>query len=81
MQTYSFLRELADSWVLLAMFSFFIGAILWAFRPGSTAHYASVSAIPLRDEAAPKPDEPCGGDCTRCACSTGVDFLKGTGNV
>jgi len=55
METYSFLRELADSWVLLAMFSFFVGVILWAFRPGSTATYTSVANIPLRDDdAGPK---------------------------
>ena len=27
MDTYSFLRELADSWVLLAMFGFFASAV------------------------------------------------------
>lgn len=52
METYSFLRELADSWVLLAMFVFFVGVILFAFRPGSTATYTSVANIPLRDDDA-----------------------------
>lgn len=51
METYSILREIADSWVLLAMFCFFVSVILWAFRPGSTAIYKSVSEIPLRKEA------------------------------
>ena len=32
---YHILREIADSWVLLALFAFFVGAVLWAFRPGS----------------------------------------------
>ncbi|MEM5522395.1 cbb3-type cytochrome c oxidase subunit 3 [Sulfitobacter sp. AS59] len=54
MNTYSFLRELADSWVLLAMFLFFAGAVLWAFRPGSTKVYASVAKIPLGDDTKPK---------------------------
>ena len=35
MEHYTFLRELADSWVLLALTLFFVGAMLWAFRPGS----------------------------------------------
>lgn len=35
MQIYSFLRELADSWVLLALTLFFIGVVLFVFRPGS----------------------------------------------
>ena len=54
METYSFLRELADSWVLLAMFVFFLGVIFWAFRPGSSAVYKPVADIPLRDDEAPR---------------------------
>ncbi|MCX8224449.1 MAG: cbb3-type cytochrome c oxidase subunit 3 [Sulfitobacter sp.] len=54
MNTYSFLRQLADSWVLLAMFLFFAGVILWAFRPGSTKVYDSVAQIPLGDDTQPK---------------------------
>ena len=50
MDTYSLLREIADSWVLLAMFSFFLTAAAWAFRPGSTRLYADASQIPLRDD-------------------------------
>ena len=51
METYSFLRQLADSWVLLGMFGFFLAAIFWAFRPGSSDIYDPVSRIPLRDDA------------------------------
>jgi cytochrome c oxidase cbb3-type subunit 4 len=39
METYSFLREFADSWMLLFLFCFFIGVIFWAMRPGSSEHY------------------------------------------
>jgi cytochrome c oxidase cbb3-type subunit IV len=52
MDKYTFLRELADSWFLLAMFGFFVGVILWAFRPGSTATYDQVANIPMRDDDA-----------------------------
>jgi len=38
METYSFLREIADSWVLLAMFAYFIGAGIWAFLPSLKGH-------------------------------------------
>jgi cytochrome c oxidase cbb3-type subunit 4 len=48
--TYSFLRELADSWVLLAMTLFYLGAILWAFRPGSREVHDDIASIPLRNE-------------------------------
>lgn len=43
METYSFLRAFADSWMLLALTIVFLGIIFWAFRPGSR---------PLHDEAA-----------------------------
>ena len=53
MDTYSFLREFADSWVLLAMTVFYLGAILWAFRPGSRETHQEIANIPLRDDDAP----------------------------
>ncbi len=56
MDTYSFLRELADSWVLLAMTIFYIGAIVWAFRPGSRSLHRDIADIPFRNDA-PKTEE------------------------
>ncbi|WP_319824765.1 cbb3-type cytochrome c oxidase subunit 3 [Thalassovita sp.] len=53
METYSFLRELADSWVLLALFAFFVGVVVFAFRPGSSKVYSSVADIPFRNEDKP----------------------------
>lgn len=50
MQTYTLLREFADSWVLLAMFSAFVFVILWILRPGSRKIHRDASAIPLRDD-------------------------------
>lgn len=50
MDTYSFLRELADSWVLLLMALFYIGTIVWAFRPGSRATHDDIAQIPLRND-------------------------------
>ncbi|MBU3029575.1 cbb3-type cytochrome c oxidase subunit 3 [Paracoccus marinaquae] len=35
MELYSLLREFADSWALLALTLFFLGVVLFAFRPGS----------------------------------------------
>lgn len=55
METYTFLRQLADSWALLAMFAFFIGIVIWAFRPGSTKVYRDTADIPFRYEDAPAP--------------------------
>jgi len=56
METYSLLREFADSWVLLALFAFFVGMALWVFlRPGGTAVYRDVADIPFRHEDKPAP--------------------------
>ncbi len=64
METYSFLRELADSWVLLAMTLFFVGMIAFLFRPGAWAQHADAAAIPFRDEA--PASTPCEGGCPDC---------------
>ena len=56
METYSWLREFADSWMLLALFVFFIGVVFWVFRPGSTKVYENPAGIPFRHEDKPAPD-------------------------
>ena len=48
--TYSLLREFADSWALLALVIFYLGVIVWAFRPGSRATHDEIANIPLRNE-------------------------------
>lgn len=53
MDTYSFMRQLADSWALLAMFVFFIGVIFWAFRPGSFSVHDDIGQTPFRNEDRP----------------------------
>ncbi|SEN53233.1 cytochrome c oxidase cbb3-type subunit 4 [Loktanella fryxellensis] len=67
MDTYTFLRELADSWVLLAMFGFFASVGVWACLPSQTAAREAASLIPFRVEPE---DGPCGADCATCACKT-----------
>ncbi len=56
MDTYSFLREFADSWTLLAMFGFFVVAILWVFRPGSGKAHRDSADIPFRHDDKPAQD-------------------------
>jgi len=50
METYTILREIADSWVLLAMVAFFIIVVLLQFRPGAKKLQDDASMIPFRDE-------------------------------
>jgi len=53
METYSLLREFADSWMLLALFAFFVGVVIFVFRPGSTRVYDNPADIPFRHEDKP----------------------------
>ncbi len=53
MEEYTFLRQFADSWMLLVLFVFFIGIILWVFRPGSSKTYEDTANIPFRNEKKP----------------------------
>jgi len=54
--TYSVFRAFADSWVLLAMFVFFIGVVVWAFRPGSRKTHEDIANIPFRHDDKPAGD-------------------------
>lgn len=56
METYSFLREVADSWGLLAMFTVFLVVIFWAFRPGSRDIHEDTANIPFRHDSKPAPE-------------------------
>jgi len=49
MSTYDIMRQMADSWGLLAMFVFFAAVVLFVFRPGSKAHYEDAAQIPLKN--------------------------------
>ena len=56
METYSLLREFADSWMLLFLFAFFVGMILWVFRPGSSKVHRDTADIPFRHQDKPATD-------------------------
>ncbi|WGH78068.1 cbb3-type cytochrome c oxidase subunit 3 [Jannaschia ovalis] len=71
METYTFLRQLADSWVLLALTLFFLGVIAWAFRPGSRPLHDDAAAAPFRHD-----ELGCDRTCADCNCAA-PDFTKG----
>ena len=52
MDTYSWTREFADSWGLLGLFLFYIGACIWAFLPSQRKAREDASGIPFRNEHA-----------------------------
>lgn len=50
MEIYTAMRHFADSWGLLAMALFFVGAVMFAFRPGSRTMADEAARIPLQDD-------------------------------
>ncbi|PWE32267.1 CcoQ/FixQ family Cbb3-type cytochrome c oxidase assembly chaperone [Maritimibacter sp. 55A14] len=53
METYSILRQFADSWMLLFLMLFFIGVTLYTLRPGSKEQHRDSANIPFRHEDKP----------------------------
>ena len=53
METYSFLRSLADSWALLLLVLFFLGVIGFVFRPGSRKAHKDAAESIFRNENRP----------------------------
>lgn len=53
MDTYSLLREFADSWMLLLLTAFFVGVVLWAWRPGSRRLHQDVANSIFRNDTKP----------------------------
>lgn len=56
MDTYSIMREFADSWGLVMIFGVFIFAVFWALRPGSSTLHNDAALVPFRHEEDPEPD-------------------------
>ncbi len=61
MDFYSLLREIADSWVLALMFLFFVGVMIWAFRPGSRRLHQDIANSIFDHDQQPAPDAPTKG--------------------
>lgn len=56
METYSLLREFADSWMLLVLFTVFLGVFAWIWRPSARkAHDDAANAI-FRNDTKPAGD-------------------------
>ncbi|MEM7074933.1 MAG: cbb3-type cytochrome c oxidase subunit 3 [Pseudomonadota bacterium] len=84
METYSFLREFADSWMLLALTLFYVTACLWAISPRRREANADAAQIPFRNETPVvtedeinEPAEPeiahhCTRRCTDCSRLTDI---------
>jgi cytochrome c oxidase cbb3-type subunit 4 len=56
MDTYSFLRQFADSWMLILMTLLFLGVVAYAFRPGSRKIQDDAANSIFRNEKRPATD-------------------------
>lgn len=56
METYTLLREFADSWMLLALTLVFLAVFGWAWRPGSRKLHDDAANSIFRDDTKPGPD-------------------------
>jgi len=56
METYSLLREIADSWGMLSLLIIFLGVVVWVFRPGSKEIHSETANVIFRNEDKPKED-------------------------
>lgn len=57
METYTVLRAFADSWHLLFMTLFFVGVVVWAFRPGSRRVHDETATMIFRNDDRPATGE------------------------
>lgn len=55
METYTFLRAFADSWMLLALMMFFVGMVVWVFRPKARSGQDDAAHSIFRNEMKPLP--------------------------
>ncbi|MCY0147580.1 MULTISPECIES: cbb3-type cytochrome c oxidase subunit 3 [Hoeflea] len=50
MEIYTAMRHFADSWGLVFMFVFFLGMVLFLFRPGAKSAANEAAQIPLKED-------------------------------
>lgn len=62
METYSLLRQFADSWMLLTLTLFFLGVCVWAFRPGSRSVHDEAANLIFRHDKHPAGDNAADAD-------------------
>ncbi len=56
METYTALRHFADSWMLLALVLFFLGVIVWVYRPSRRVIHDEAANSIFRNERKPVRD-------------------------
>ena len=57
METYTLLRQFADSWGLLGIVLFFAAVLVWIYRPGARKAQDEAARQIFRNEDAPRKDD------------------------
>lgn len=57
MDTYTFLTEVADNWVLVGFFSFFVAVVIRVLLPRTNKAHSESAEIPFRHEDRPADEE------------------------
>ena len=57
-ESISILQQIRDNFTLVFLFSFFIGVVIWALRPGSASTHKDVANIPFRHDDKPAAARP-----------------------
>jgi cytochrome c oxidase cbb3-type subunit 4 len=57
METYTLLRQFADSWMVLALMVFFLGMVVWVWLPSRRAVHDDAARMIFRNEQAPARDD------------------------
>ncbi len=57
MDSYTFLRQLADSWILLVLTLVFVGVVLFVWRPGARRLQRDAAESIFRNETKPAPED------------------------
>ncbi len=55
MELYTFLRAMADIWAVLALTLFFLGMVIWVYRPGASKVHQDAADVIFRHDKKPGP--------------------------
>ncbi|MGL6208233.1 MAG: cbb3-type cytochrome c oxidase subunit 3 [Paracoccaceae bacterium] len=55
METYTLMRAFADSWMLLGLMLFFVGMVVWVFRPAAKPLQQDAARMIFRHDTKPAP--------------------------
>jgi cytochrome c oxidase cbb3-type subunit 4 len=87
MENTTLLGQIADNWLLVSMFTYFVAVAIWAFLPSQSKAREDASMIPMRNEDVPlqtkkteKTEKTCSGTCDTCTRTSDFSAMRGLSN-